>query len=245
MDTLDIDDGSYSLRSEERDFYAANGYLTVPGLFPRTECAAIRDRMRPFADERFSAVLNQHRADPAFLDVIRAPRLVTLLEGLQGRELVGLHTQYLFKEAGSPYAAQAWNPHQDNSYPRNPGDHYITINILLEPADVENGTIYIYPGSHVERVLPFEPTISYREAPGTNPGNKIIHIPDKYEKVDLHFGAGDVLVMHGSVIHGSHPNRSAHRSRPTFACTYLPRGEAFLPGNNARRAAINLHDQTA
>lgn len=240
-DTLSIAQGVRLPTPEEREFYRINGYLVAKGLFGEAECDAIVARMRTLADERFSAILNQHRIDPEFLKVIRAPRLVSLLEALQDCELVGLHTQFLFKEAGSPYAAQAWNPHQDNSYPLNAADRYITVNILLAGADVESGTIYIYPGSHVEGVLPFEPTISYREQPGTNPGNRVLNIPERYRPVDLFFGKGDVLVMHGSVIHGSHPNVSPTRSRPTFAGTYLPRGEAFVPGDNARRSPIDLH----
>ena len=44
--------------------------------------------------------------------------MVHILETLTNAKVVGLMSQILFKEAGSPYASQAWNPHQDNSYPQ-------------------------------------------------------------------------------------------------------------------------------
>ena len=40
---------------------------------------------------------------------------VSILEELQEHEVVAL-CQMLFKEAGSRYADQAWQPHQDNVY---------------------------------------------------------------------------------------------------------------------------------
>ena len=67
-----------------------------------------------------------------------------------------LMSQMLFKEVNSRYASQAWNPYQDNSYPRNEtinsanglNTQYITTNFFLEDANKENGTLYVYPGSH-------------------------------------------------------------------------------------------------
>ena len=45
--------------------------------------------------------------------------IVSILEELQEHEVVALMSQMLFKEAGSRYADQAWQPHQDNVYVQN------------------------------------------------------------------------------------------------------------------------------
>jgi len=163
---------------------------------------------------------------------------VDALEALQGEPVVGLMSQMLFKEAGTRYADQAWRPHQDNSYPQSPNAKYITTNMFLQPVDVENGTLYIYPGTHREPILPYEPNISYREQDG-RPGNEV-RIPEGYEKVDIVAEAGDVLVMNGNVIHGSYANRHRTRSRPLLSCSYISEGEPFVPGNTAKRMAIPL-----
>ena len=219
--------------------YKENGYLVVKDLFSSEECDRFLETAKSHADEKFSAILNLDRTVPALREVMKDPKIVQILEALQGAEVVGLMSQILFKEAGSPYASQAWNPHQDNAYPQAADGAYITINLFLRDADPENGGMYIYPGSHNEGTLPFEPTISYREKAGSNPGNPC-KVPPQYKRVDLVIPKGGMLIMNSNVIHGSHPNRSAARSRPLFSISYITKGEAFLPGNTAKREAIPL-----
>ena len=174
-------------------------------------------------------------------NVLRNVHMVTVIEQLLSREIVGLSTQYLFKEAGSHYADQAWQPHQDNFYPKNENGLYITSNIFLEDSDRENGTVYIYEGSHQAGLLPAEPRISYREKAGSNPGS-LVQIPDEYRdrKKDIFMSKGSVLFLHGNVIHGSYSNIS-NRSRPWFSCCYIPKGEKYVIGANAKRQEIYLY----
>lgn len=228
-----------SLTQEEIRFYKDNGYLVVNGLFSSEECDRILEVCKARADEKFSAILNIDRELPAMREVMKEPRIVRILETLQGAEIVGLMSQILFKEAGSPYASQAWNPHQDNAYPQAKDGVYVTINLFLRDADPENGCMYIYPGSHREGTLPFEPTVSYREKAGTNPGNPC-KVPPQYKKVDLIIAKGGMLILNSNAIHGSYPNRSATRSRPLFSISYLTEGEKFIPGNTAKREVIPL-----
>ncbi len=229
-----------SLTQEEIRLYKENGYLVVNDLFSSEECDQILATCKARTDEKFSAILNLDRQVPAVREVMKSPKIVHIIETLQGAEVVGLMSQILFKEAGSPYASQAWNPHQDNAYPQAPDGAYITINLFLGDADPENGGMYIYPGSHKEGTLPFEPTISYREKTGTNPGNTC-RVPPQYTKVDLVVPKGGMLIMNSNVIHGSYPNRSATRSRPLFSISYLTKGQPFVPGNTAKREEIPLH----
>ena len=64
--------------------------------------------MRKEADESFSAILNPDRQFKKY-DVMRSPRIVSILSTLANAEIVGLMSQMLLKEARSPYASQAWN----------------------------------------------------------------------------------------------------------------------------------------
>lgn len=212
-------------------------------VFSADECDAMLGLMRSHAEPEFPAILNLDRRVPRLRGVMRDARVVSILESLQGGEVVGLMSQVLFKEVGTQYAGQAWNPHQDNSYNRSPYGTYITINIFLADADRNNGTLYIYPGSHTEGLLEARPVVSYREGIGENPGN-MVDLPPFYRgrEVDLNFKKGDMLILHGEVIHGSYPNLSATRSRPLFSISYMTRGVDFVPGRNANRTPISLHD---
>ena len=165
---------------------------------------------------------------------------VGILETLQNEEVVGLMTQMLFKKAGSKYASQAWTPHQDNAYPRNKNGKYITTNFFFREANIENGTIYVYEKSHKSGLFDAEQRVSYREKVGTNPGNTITEeILKNYKKTIVNFKKGSLLVLHGNVIHGSLPNNSKN-DRPLFSCSYISKGEEFIPGKNAQRKVISL-----
>lgn len=230
----------YKLSAEQLKFFRENGYIVVENLFTEKECDEMQKIARKHADQKFSAIMNLDRTEPAFRDIMKDKNIVSILEQMQGHEVVGLMSQMLFKEANSPYASQAWNPHQDNAYPQNPNGQYITINIAFETQDKENGCLYMFPGSHKEGLYPCEQTPSYRETPGTNPGNTVASsVLSRFKCVDLPIKKGGVLFMHGDVVHGSYPNNS-NRNRPLFSISYITKGQPFIPGKNANRTEISL-----
>ncbi len=245
MNPFDFGDDIHIASHNDQSFYADNGYFVAENLFTAAECNAINTRAERHAEADFSAVHNLHREDPAFLAVMRFPRVVSLLESLRPQTLIGLDVQMFFKKTGTPYAAQSWSPHQDNSYVQNPNNLYITTNLFLTDADPDNGGLYLYPGSHKAGLLACVSATSYREAPGTQPGNTVTDIPSEYNRIEMHVRQGDLLVMNGCLIHGSYPNKSSTRSRPLLSCTYLPAGEKFLPGRTAKRETVNLHSGVA
>lgn len=239
-------DKSFQIGLPEIRFFRRHGYLVVEDLFTNDWCDHFASLLKTHAEPDFPAIMNidRDRVPEARL-LMSDSRLVKILDTLQDYEVVALMSQVLFKEAGSRYANQGWNPHQDNTYCRTPYGAYITINVFLTEADPENGGLYIFPGSHVEPLLPAPPTVSFREASGSNPGNPV-EVPAEYKKVDLCVKKGSLLVLHGHVIHGSYPNLSTTRSRPLFSASYTTRwanrpGIDFRVGRNAKPMVIEVH----
>lgn len=246
---IDIDSEEYVFvfgkQNLWKNFFDENGFVVIRGIFSLFECEEFLTALKNHAEPGFPTIHNIERDFPEGKGlkeaelIVKNKLIVSIMDIICGSEVVALQNQILFKEAGSPYAMQAWNPHQDNSYPQTPNGEYTTINIFLADADPENGGMYLYPGSHKEGLLPFEPTISYREKPGSNPGNTV-KIPPQYKKLDLRVKNGDMLILHGHVIHGSYPNKSQTRSRPLFSVSYLPRGTKFFKGKNNNRREIEV-----
>lgn len=223
-------------------FYDIMGYLIVADILSSEECNNILRIYESHADENFSQILNLDRERVREIrDLMRHPGIVSTLDRLQRWEVDAIQSIILFKRAGSRYSTQAWNPHQDNSYPQGPYPSYITANIFLADADRKNGCMYLYPGSHREPLLPFVETLSYKEPVGTNPGNKV-EVPEEYldKKVDLAIKKGSMLVLNGHLIHGSYPNNSK-RSRPLCSISYITKGVEFILGKNAKRMRIDVH----
>lgn len=224
--------------SERVRSYQENGYLVLEGIFSHDEC----DRLLTIFEEHanppdMAAILNLDRTEPDVRAVMTDRQVVGPVETLQKAPVVGLMSQVLFKAAGTRYASQAWQPHQDNSYAQAKPGAYITTNIFLADAGPENGGLFLYPGSHLEGLLPFHPAVSYRET-RNHPGNRV-EVPEDWKSLDLHVKKGDLLVLHGCVVHGSYPNLS-ERDRPLFQVTYIKRGYDFVSGKNANRQVIEL-----
>ena len=227
------------LSKDQKVFYRQNGYLVIDDILSSKECDAALKIFEEHADKDYSAIMNLDRKVPEIRNIMKNSKIVKILETLQDAEVVGLQTMFLFKQVGSPYAEQAWNPHQDNAYPLSRWGAYVTANIPFEDQDQENGCIVIYPGSHVEDVLPNEQVKSFQEAPGSRPGH-CVQVPPEYKKVDLILKKGSVLILHGNVIHESYPNTSKDRSRPMLLIPYITKGESFIPGKTAQRMEIPL-----
>ena len=259
------------LTKSQLDFYNKNGYIIVKDILSKKQCDLCYETIKKVADKNYSAIMNPDRFEFLIsqsyhiLDtcetlsekvkfvseiqdisnlmrhVMKNSKAVAVLEQIQGAEVSGLMSQMLFKEANSTYASQAWQPHHDNAYPKNKNGCYLTTNFFFCNADKENGSLYIYPGSHLNGLIDCTEKPSYREPRGSNPGNVISsEYLKKFEKVDVEFDKGDMLVLHGNCVHGSYPNLS-DRSRPLLSCSYITKGEPFIPGNNAQRKEISLH----
>ena len=169
--TMDL----YELADEQVQFWNENGYLIIDELFSEEECDAINAIHRARADNDFKGLINVDREVEELRSLMKAPKVVSILTALKaGREIVGLMTQIMFKEAGSSHSL-GWNPHQDNAYPQSQNGEYFTINIPLADQDSENGCMYVYPGSHKEGTFPFSPTLSYQ--PMENPGKQFGQLP--------------------------------------------------------------------
>lgn len=180
--------------------------------------------------------ITQIHKDSKFLrEVILNNKIINILSKIKGKKVNGLMSQALFKKAKTKSARQSWLPHQDNSYIKNKDGHYITLNLFFKSASKSNGSLYIYEKSHKYGIFKFDRQISYR-AKNNRPGNFIRNIKN-FKKKDLSFKAGDILVLHGNLIHGSYENKST-RSRPLYSMCYIPKGEYFSTGFNAQRKIL-------
>ncbi len=227
--------------SEQIKTFRDEGYVVLEGVLNIAACKELQEVARRHADKDYSAIINLDRKESKFRELMKSPELVSLLEQIHGGEVVGLMSQMLFTEAGTIYAQQTWNPHQDNAYARNPNGQYVTVYLALSEQTRENGCKYVFRKSHREGLYACEPTPSFREGAGANPGNAIApHILSRFEKIDVPLKIGSALIIHGDTIHGSYPNTSAV-GRPMFSVSYITKGQPFVPGENAQRMEIPLH----
>tara|TARA_B100001123_G_C15335380_1_gene1032627 strand:- start:79 stop:783 length:705 start_codon:yes stop_codon:yes gene_type:complete len=225
------------------NFFKENGYLIVENVIENKECDSFLEICKKYSADNnlnFTEILQAHVKIPETIYFLKHPRIVEIIQKLLGSEAVGLQTVCSFKKHNTISADYAWNPHQDNSYMQAEKNSYISGDVILDDHLEGSGRLYVYPGSHEEDLLPFEENKSFDLKNGQNPGNKVINIPEKYNKVELNLKKGSLLIFHSHVIHGSTKNITNDKWRPILLMAYALKGIEFRQGRSANRMPIDL-----
>ncbi len=223
--------------------YDGEGYVVVPDVLgPNwlasaiTEATAICRGQRGDiegampADERDddAAVLSRylcihfpHKISALMRDVARHPAVVDALVDIIGANVKLVQSMLFIKAAGKP--GQAW--HQDESHIPTRDRSLTAVWLALDDATVDNGCLWVIPGSHRRGVL--YPTRNRPDAhfDGTPEAYGFPHGADEAMPVVL--PAGSAAIFDGYLLHRSLPNRST-RPRRALVNHYMS-AESLLP----------------
>ena len=223
--------------------YDDQGYVVVPDVLGAewlasaiTEATAICRGLRGGiegalpADERDddATVLSRylcihfpHKISAVMRDVARHPTVVDALVEIIGPNVKLMQSMLFIKAAGKP--GQAW--HQDESHIPTRDRSLTAVWLALDDATVDNGCLWVIPGSHRRGVL--YPTHDQADPrfDGTPEAHGFPHAAD--EAVPVELPAGAALIFDGYVLHRSLSNRSA-LSRRALVNHYMS-AESLLP----------------
>lgn len=166
----------------------------------------------------YPRMIQPHRADhqPG-----RLARRWLLEERVMGRviEAVGpvwaAQSMFYFKPAGARGQAM----HQDNYFLQSHPETCIAAWIAVDDCDAENGALGVVPGTHHYEIECPE------EADAAESFTTItVSIPAHLRVEQTEMKAGDMLIFHGSLVHGSKPNTSTDRFRRSLIFHYIPEG---------------------
>lgn len=207
------------LTEEQKQFFADNGYVLVPGLLKPDEAAMYRQETHDLA-ARLSArrsidatwgsakqvaagkqtqLLHCHDVQfqsAAFARLIVDPRLTEAAADIIGPNVQLHHTKMFIKppEKGSPFPM-----HQDAPFFPHEQHSMIAAILHFDDAPVEKGCVRVIPGSHKRGMLPHIGEGSWHLSPSEYPVAEAVPVPAK---------AGDVLLFSYLTIHGSGLNES-------------------------------------
>lgn len=225
------------------DFYEENGYLVVENVISDSECDYFLKKFIKFAKDNGNTNLSEipqvHRLIPETLKLMKDKKVVNIIENLLKGESVGLQTVCGFKKPNTPSGDMAWNAHQDGTYIDIDKDKYVSGDIVLDDHKPDSGVLYVYPGSHKEKLLDYEPNKSFGNLKN-NPGNRVKNVPEKYEQKKLILKKGSFLSFHSNLIHGSFKNISRNNWRPILLMAFMRDGATYNPGQKAKRTPIKL-----
>ena len=237
--------------------YRRDGYVAVDGLLAADEVAALNDELAAIARGERGAVVGAtagdprpaeailgdilcvhmpHKISPLMRQAMFHPAIVAVLKALISPNLKSMQTMLFVKKAGKP--GQAW--HQDEHFIPTRDRSLCGAWIALDDATIENGCMWMHPGSHARGVLwPMKP-----------------HGEDRFDSADEVFGhpfareggtavelkAGGVAFFNGYVLHRSLPNRAKSGFRRALVTHYMS-AESLLPWTlGADRARPDVRD---
>ena len=165
-------------------------------------------------EERISKLFRVHREVSLFRDFACHSALADLLQDLLGPDLDCFLSQFIFKFPGA--LGQPW--HQDAFYFRFDRGPQVGIWLAVSDARMENGPLWVLPGSHRE---PVHEVVPDRREHANLGYVEIVDHDTRGEEVVL-MQAGDLLVFHSHLFHRSTDNESdAMRAAMVyhFACS--------------------------
>lgn len=142
------------------------------------------------------------RQDTAIFSFATQPKLVRLAETLLGARVRLYWDQSVYKHPETP---REFPWHQDNGYTPIDPEQYLTCWIALTESTIENGCIWVMPGSHARGIRPhLESPIGKVGYSGTDPGQPV-PLPK-----------GGMAVFSSLLLHRSGPNRTREQVRKGY-----------------------------
>ena len=162
---------------------------------------------------KISALMRGYVSHPAIVDV---------LTKIIGPNVKSMQSMLFIKSAGKP--GQAW--HQDEDFLPSRDRSITAAWIALDDATVDNGCLWVIPGSQRHWILwqmqdtddaRFDCTAESIGFPYTDE-----------DAVPVEVTAGSIVFFNGYLLHRSLPNRTAHQYRRTLVSHYMS-AESLLP----------------
>ena len=171
---------------------------------------------------QFLCIHFPHKVSQAALAALSAPRIVDALVSVIGPNVKAMQSMLFIKSEGKP--GQAW--HQDEFFIPTRDRSLTAVWIALDDATVENGCLWVLPGSHRRGVIypareqhdpRFDCTTEAYDFPYTDE-----------QSIPVEIAAGTALIFNGYLLHRSLENSGRHGYRRALANHYMS-AESLLP----------------
>ncbi|WP_249423983.1 phytanoyl-CoA dioxygenase family protein [Nocardioides coralli] len=191
------------------------------------------------ADElmrRFLCIHYPHKVSDVALRALMAPRVVDVLTRVIGPNVKAMQSMLFIKSEGKP--GQPW--HQDEYFIPTRDRSLTAAWIALDDATVENGCLWVLPGSHRRGILypdreqdddRFDCSIEAYDFPYRDEDAVPVEVP-----------AGAAVIFNGYLLHRSLENSGKHGYRRALANHYMS-AESLLPWRDLPEGVhVGKHD---
>jgi len=247
------------LTQEQIDQFWTDGFLIVEDLLDQTEINALRQRIASVLEGKLTAITpallqvepevaaGKTEADSyadslrkmshlAFHDEIfqahaRNPKILDIIESLIGADLK-LYQDQIFMKPPKIGSRQRYHQDMPLGFHIDPPD-MVTCWAALDEATIENGCLWMLPGTHKYGVIEQEKWAQYEEMSVSG------HLP---EEQPIRLKTGSCSFHHGLILHCSRPNLTEKRRRG-YATHYVS-AHCRYTGDPAKNDALLVRGQS-
>lgn len=212
---IPLDSGRLS--PEHASQYWDDGFLFPMQVMSETEAQGLRQELEALEEHWLDNGLplplntykrvNAHCVMPIAARIGADPRILDIVEGILGPDILVYGVEFFIKE---PHSTQIVSMHQDLTYwGLGAIDGLVTMWLALSPATLTSGCMHFARASHKNAILPHEDTFDENNL--LSRGQEItVDVPPE-QRVPIELMPGQISLHHGLTIHGSGPNSSDDR----------------------------------
>lgn len=222
--------------------FEREGFASPLPLHGRAEADAVREAFNALeareGKEKCQIGLLDRQFDQPFVwELATHPSILDAVAAVIGPDVLLLATHFFCKyPTGDEEKFVAW--HQDVTYWGLEPPFAVTAWYAVDDSDMENGCMRVIPGTHRAGIREHGTS---RRAGNLLSINQEVSVTAEEEAraVDLVLRAGEFSLHHGTLIHGSNPNRSSRR-RCGLTLRYVPPhvGQVAANSQGRRYAAL-------
>lgn len=226
-----------ALSAADIERWNQTGYLGPLDVYDAAEVEEIRGYFDRLLSEALASGKDSYSISSAHLkharvrQMLEHPRIVGYVSDLLGDDVIGWGSHFFCKMPGDGKRVD-W--HQDCSYwPLTP-TQAVTVWLAIDDADLENGGMEVFEGSHRHGLIDFETS----DADAGNVLDQTVENPEQYGKLDFTpLRAGQISIHSDLLLHGSAPNTS-NRRRCGLTLRYCPAGVTAYLGWEAKGVVV-------
>ena len=211
--------------------YKRDGFVVAERLLTAETVASLIGETQRVADATGAcasdvlAVHFPHKLSPLFEAVLHNPAIVARLTALIGPDVKAIQSMLFIKPPGMP--GQAW--HQDEHFLPTRDRSLCGVWIALDDARVDNGCLWVHPGSHVDGILyPMRPHDDARFDASDEAHD--YGLP-REGGIPLELAAGGAVLFDGYLLHRSLPNVAVASRRRALVIHFM-NARSLLPWNH-------------
>ena len=198
------------LSAKEVQLYQKNGYISPLNILSEKEAISFHEELQSIESKHGSDLTglgrnNTHQVIPFIDQLVHHPKILDVVQSIIGQNILVAGTTLFIKE---PEQAGFISWHQDAKYNGLKPYNWVTAWLALTEVNVENGCMYMWPGSHIDGEREHDDT--YGKDNLLTRGQTVANVPDN-ETVAIELKPGQLSLHHPWIVHGSGQNTSQKR----------------------------------